>query len=461
MELVYFIQFKAQTTPGLIASIVETNLRESSEFIQALPEGVYGIFAIFVGSFIYLYYQSKNIPNSNSNRKLTVLFLLIPLFDFGGKGATSHSFPLGVLRASYVYANDIFVSYQLTKQRKDFIFDASFNSTHVKENYVFVLGETSRRDYYSIYGYPRETNPKLSKYKLAIFRDVISPSNATIPSLASMLYMATVVDDSFFYSSKSIVSLAKEAGYETYWLSSQSRFGEFDSKSASTGIEANNTTFINRDRAISRVYDEELLPFLNTSFKDKESNKFIVMHLYGNHFAYNQRYPEGYDIFKGSPPGYKNRSTFIKNKINEYSNSIYYTDFVLSQIIDATASQRTPSCVVYTSDHGEYLADTAENDFIGHGYPIPHKQEIEVPLIVWCSKEYHDLYPNKWKNILSNQDAKISNEDLFFSLADLLRISFKSMRLERSFFGRKYSPPKVRKVISSSNKKIFNYSELE
>ncbi len=464
MDLVYLIQFNVQTTAGLIGSIVETNIREGSELMKDLPRSIYWTLFVYTGVFLLLYFTLKKTQTERNsyNKIITWLLILLPLIDLLGKGASSRSYPLGVSRAIFVYSRDIAVSNRLIGQRQNFSFNASLNGDKGDDNYIFVIGETSRRDFYSIYGYSRQTNPRLSKYKsLAVFSDAISPSNATIPSLKSMLYMATPGDESLFYSSKSIVSLARESGYETYWLSSQSRFGEFDATSGSTGIEAKNTIFINQERAISRVYDGELLPYLKDSLDDGNPNKFIVVHLYGSHLAYDRRYPEGYDIFKDTPPKYENRSESVQRKVNEYGNSIVYTDFVLSQIIDTVAIQNKSSCVVYTSDHGEYLADAINDEFTGHGYPIPHKPETEVPLLVWCSQEYRDTHPKKWESIWKNQNLKISNEDIFYTLADLLRIDFKLMKPERSFFNDFYKPLDFRKVKSASNKKLFNYSELK
>ena len=463
MDLSYLLQYNVQTSAGVIDAIIETNPRESLEFIKEIPKVLIFFLIIYIIGFSFLFFTANKLfkYKNKYNKVITFLFILLPIIDLLGVGSSARSFPLGMSRAVYLYTQDSIISNRLLKQREAFHFNAKIADKKNKENYIFVIGETSRRDYYSLYGYARDTNPKLSKQDaLIIFTDVIAPANATIPSLKSMLYMATAEDDSLFYTSKSIISLAKEAQYKTYWLSSQARFGRYDSTTGSTGVAADKTVFINQRKSIFPIYDQELLPLLKKGLDDTDKQKFIILHLYGSHLAYNRRYPKEYNIFKGIPPGYENHTKDIQNKINEYSNSIAYTDFILKQTIEITAAKKEPSCVVYTSDHGEYLAESADASFTGHGYPIPYKSEIDVPFLVWCSPEYREQYPKKWQSIIANRHKKISNENVFYALADLLQIDFPLMKPERSFFNPAYQAKPQRKVRSTLGG-LYNYRDLK
>ena len=51
--------------------------------------------------------------------------------------------------------------------------------------YVFIVGESANRNHLSLYGYKRNTTPKLEAMRdeLVVFEDVISPDTHTIPSL--------------------------------------------------------------------------------------------------------------------------------------------------------------------------------------------------------------------------------------------------------------------------------------
>ena len=55
--------------------------------------------------------------------------------------------------------------------------------------YVFIVGESANRNHFSLYGYKRNTTPRLEAMRdeLVIFDDVISPDTHTIPSLRKVL----------------------------------------------------------------------------------------------------------------------------------------------------------------------------------------------------------------------------------------------------------------------------------
>ncbi len=469
-SLCILIQFNSHVTEGVIEAIVNSDTVEAYEFVKEVKLVLYFFLALYVLGFVYLYQHAKTLEHKSSintaktNKRLwiTALLIALPIVDMLGKGASARSFPLIISKTTYTYLSEMASMEALLKKRSKFQFDASISGKPKKETFVFMIGETSRRDFYSLYGYERETNPQLSKLdNLAIFKDVISPANATVLSLMATLHLSTAEDDSLYYSTKSIVSLAKEAGYKTWWLSAQSRFGKHETNVSASGTDADVKKYIEEGRTLSRTFDTALLPFLDESLKDSKEQKFIVMHLYGSHISYSRRYPEDFALFDGSiPPNYEKHPVEVQQKVNEYGNSIAYTDLMVSQVIKSTDQLNTASCVIYTADHGEYLGDYLDDDFIGHGRGMPAKAEVEVPLVVWCSDEYKQQNQTKWNEISSNTDAAISLEDMFYSLSDLMHIDYKLMKPERSFFNAKFKPNLPRKTRASSNRKLFDYKEL-
>ncbi len=465
MDMNYLIQFNVHTTPGMYAAIFQSDAREMSEFAKEAPPIIYLVFFLYLASWIFLFVFGKQDKRSKQYKRLfTLLLIALPIADTIGKGASRTSFPLGMVTSGYIYATNIADTQTLVKQRENFHFQIKANSdnTAEKTNIVLVLGETARRDYHSLYGYTRETNPKLSKRKsLAIFKDAISPANATVLSLSTILYMSTAQDRTLFYTTKSIISLANAANYQTYWFSAQARFGKNEATTGSTGIEADQSFFINTGNSILRTYDGKLLPYLSSSIAQQHDKKFIVLHLYGSHLAYYKRYPKAFRKFTGIAAGFEKHSVYTQQKINEYANSILYTDFILDSVIEQLDKQKQAACMVYTSDHGEYLADNINNDFTGHGYPLPHRPEVEIPLIIWCSDTYQQKHPKKWRAIMANVDKKTNTEDLFFAIADLLDIDFKLMKKNRSIVNSNYQEPTIRYTRSASNDSVHIYQELK
>ncbi len=81
------------------------------------------------------------------------------------------------------------------------------------KNYILIIGESMRKDYMSLYGFPLKTTPFLERVKGTVFENYYSAAPNTQPSLQLTLYRAekgeTVYTDN-------IISLAKKAGVKTY-----------------------------------------------------------------------------------------------------------------------------------------------------------------------------------------------------------------------------------------------------
>ena len=77
--------------------------------------------------------------------------------------------------------------------------------------------------------------------------------------------------------------------------------------------------------------------------------------------------------------------------INAYDNTIVYTDYLLSRVIDDLKSLKEYHCaMLYVSDHGESLG---ENNLYMHGVPLSlaPKEQYEIPFIVWESDNSRPL----------------------------------------------------------------------
>ena len=70
---------------------------------------------------------------------------------------------------------------------------------------------------------------------------------------------------------------------------------------------------------------------------------------------------------------------------NAYDNTILYTDYLISSVIDALKGiDSRRCCVMFISDHGESLG---ENNLYMHGVPMAMapSEQVEIPFIVWSS----------------------------------------------------------------------------
>lgn len=284
------------------------------------------------------------------------------------------------------------------------------------EVYVMVIGETSRADNWQINGYSRPTNPRLSRrHGLVTCLRALSESNTThksVPLMMSHLTAATFGDS--IYRSKGILAQFREAGFSTAWFSNQRRN---HSLIDFLGEEAEEYSFITDDGG--RHYDGELCASLRR-FLDANSGRrcFVVLHTYGSHFQYSERYPDEYNYFTPDScmrAGVGNR----RGLVNAYDNSIRYVDAVLDSIIAEVESRGVPAALVYAADHGEDIFDDDRGRFL-HASPTPTYWQLHVPMLVWMSDAYRALRPAAFDALLANSGRNVStSRSVFHTLLSL------------------------------------------
>lgn len=302
-------------------------------------------------------------------------------------------------------------SYKETSQ--DFTFHA--RATHPsdkREIYVMVVGETSRALNWSLYGYQRDTNPQLSKVQgLTAFCHVLTESNTTHKSVPMLLSPVNACNFDSIYHQKGIITAFKEAGYQTAFFSNQRYNHSFIDF---FGMEADTYDFI-KENSLDSSYnpsDDELLKLVATELAKGVSKQFIVLHTYGSHFNYRERYPTNFASFIPDFP-VDAEVKYKDNLVNAYDNSIRYTDDFLARLIGMLQEQQADAAMLYTSDHGEDIFDDTRHLFL-HASPVPSYYQIHVPFLVWMSDSYREAYPSLLKAAQANKQKNISSSVSFF-----------------------------------------------
>ena len=85
----------------------------------------------------------------------------------------------------------------------------------------------------------------------------------------------------------------------------------------------------------------------------------------------------------------------LNELVNSYDNSIFYTDYFISRVIDILKERDENSLVMYTSDHGEGLG---EKRVYGHVQNEDVRGRMTVPWFVWVSENYKKGKPQKIRN---------------------------------------------------------------
>jgi glucan phosphoethanolaminetransferase (alkaline phosphatase superfamily) len=365
-------------------------------------------------------------------------------FEFEPFGRT---WPFGMVVQAYEFWQEREYLAMLTQKSKLFNFGASQASVNDRPQIiVMVIGESSRYDRWSLNGYKRETNPLLkSETNLVSLSNVVTAVSATrlsVPVLVSRKPATQSLKAGF--AEKSFLSAFKEAGFKTYWLSNQMSFGQFDTPVSVFANEADVVQFLNLG-GLSKTsnFDEVLLEPLKIAMADPTRKKLIVLHTLGNHWNYSHRHPQEYDKWKPSLFGIDNPVyTDLKLKPelnNSYDNSILYTDWFLSQVIQKLKSSAHLTAMMYVSDHGQTLYDGSCN-LAFHGHNTEY--EFHVPALVWYSDLYRTTYPDKIHQLVRNKRAKLATENVFHSLLDMADIRYDTEHLDWSFFSKKFKQHK-------------------
>lgn len=299
------------------------------------------------------------------------------------------------------------------KTSKDFTFHAK--STHPadkREVYVMVVGETSRACNWSIYGYGRNTNPGLLNTDgLTAFSRVLTESNTTHKSVPMLLSPVSASNFDSIYHRKGIITAFKEAGYQTTFFSNQRYNHSFIDF---FGKEADTYDFIKEDAGDSNYNpsDDELLKLVARELDKRASKQFIVLHTYGSHFNYRERYPADQALFLPDMP-VDAEVKYKDNLVNAYDNSIRYTDNFLIRLIHMLQAQDCNAAMIYTSDHGEDIFDDSRHLFL-HASPVPSYYQIHVPFLIWMSGSYRQAYPSLPAAAQANRQKNISSSVSFF-----------------------------------------------
>jgi len=330
----------------------------------------------------------------------------------------------------------------LLEQSKNFRFGAAYTGTE-KRTVILVIGESSRRHNWQLNGYPRATNPLLSKRSgLVWLANYTAPAVSTAQSVPLMITRKPVQSVEL-WGERSIVAAFREAGFGTWWISNQQTAGIHDLQIASYASEAEHVVWANVTEFQSRgVDDSALLEPVRVALADPQAQKFIVVHLMGSHFKYNERYPESAAYFHGA--------TGDKAQIDAYDNSIRFTDFVLDAFIAQLEVSGVPAVLLYAADHGQLIPGDATAgkpcNLRWHGYGS--EWDVQASALVWARGV--DL------GTLS-RDRKLGGAGLFDTLADLGQLKIPGDDLSQSWLRAQAQHRAVNvlgRVIDAENKPV-------
>ena len=439
----------------MMANIMQTNVAEVMAYLNV----DFFMWLIFLGLLpsvilfkieIIHYPLLKDIISKIIAFTVSCLIALILIFTFYTehvKLARNYFLTRIVVPFSQVYTVSQYVGQTFFIEKpafKQIGLDARRDSASEKKKlFILVIGEAARGMNYELNGYDRSTNQYTKPLNPISFQNVHACGTSTavsIPCLFSKI-------DKKSYSAidaiaeENVLDILQRAGVQVSW---------FDNDGGCKGVCRRIPTVDLTSSCHGKVcFDQVLLDALKEKIPLLEpKDTLIVLHLIGSHGPrYYERYPAEHRYFRPECQQSDIYHCTKESLMNAYDNSILYTDYLLSKMIQVLKEQGADweTMLLYVSDHGESLG---ENGWYFHGAPPIHKtkdpfqhyaqgwnfqgltpentpkEQIQVPLIVWFSEQASQS--KRIDRACLKHEAKnnsFSHDYLFHSILGIMDVS--------------------------------------
>jgi len=319
---------------------------------------------------------------------------------------------------SYVVNTGRVISFQQDEQAEEIKLPDGTITDKEKAVVVLVIGESARKANFQLYGYPRETNPLLSKQEgLKVYQ---ATACATYTTAGTKAILEPKNSDDLY---ELLPNYAYRMGIDVAWRTSN--WGE-----PPIHIDEYLT-----DSELNAQYPDENASYDGILFKglreriesSKKPKVLIILHTSTSHGPkYADKYPKEFEVFKPVAKSIEEGEKNIGMLVNAYDNTIRYTDFLLDSLINTLRAMTDwKSAMIFISDHGESLG---ENNLFMHGLPmkLAPKVQYEIPFLVWTSDHFR-----RYKQTAGQQDAPtgemklpaiVEQHYVFHSVLNLLSI---------------------------------------
>ena len=463
INLFHWIVLKCPLNASSIFVFLNTNFNEASEFMAIKMTPLLLLFIPYIVLFVLVL---RHIPRFSFQSKgeilvWSALWLAVAVFftdNIIHKRFLRLAVP-DVERAVISFAKE---SEEYRKLKKPNLFQIEAELTTEDSTLVVVIiGESSNRNHMSLYGYGRETTPRLqARQDILVFDNVVSANSNTLYSLMNFLTENNVEQHRPLDSCIHIFDVFHSTPYQSYWISNQSPIGLWENGVTNLVHNADVKAFVNvssnssMESTLTASYDQRLFTPLLSAINENAKHKVVFLHLLGCHTQYNKRYPSEFAFFEDKG----DKRTRV---INTYDNAVLYNDFVVDSVFSMLTAYSLSHpdmriSVLYLSDHGENVYD--EGDYSGHNYSdrIPHAN-VEIPFILWLSSSQREHLDTHDFLVESRLHTPYMIDDLFHTIIDLCCIATPCFDKTRSFLNPDFDSTRHR-ILEDGNEYRTNES---
>lgn len=294
---------------------------------------------------------------------------------------------------------------------------ASSRGETLPENVVIIIGESFTPTHSSLYGYDKQTNPRLEQLQrdssLYVYNNVVSPKTSTAAAFKYILntYRLGMEEDSRWYEHTTLIEVLQKLGYFTVWHSNQLQVGHGSTVQSTIAKLCNTSDF--KEKYTKESKDERMLTHNEPA---TIGYRAVFYHLIGQHVAFKHRYPKSFRRFTREQ---YSGTELQRQQYADYDNATHYNDYVVNGIIRKFADR--DAIVFYFSDHGLDLFDT-DPAFFGHGRKTPESQAAakRIPFMVWLSPKFKELRPATSRRIAAAKGDGFCTDCLIYSVMDAM-----------------------------------------
>ena len=397
---------------AITKNIIQVSMGTKSDIITDLITFPFLLFLFFALLFALFIIHFRNKITINPLKSPLLYFAIVgvltyPSFEFIKMGIFNRRLPFNLVASTRDYFNQ---NQLLLKP-----ITTTLKSANDSLNIVFILGESVRADHLQLNGYPRNTNPFLSKRKnLISFPNTFTTNTCTALSVPQILTDASLSDD-YSKPKYSLIEILNHANIETNWIGNQTPENSYEifikQSRFNTIIDP-----LHSELSFQKDYDIQLLPVFKTVFNPTKK-QFTTLHMIGSHWWYETRYPDSFRKFKPVIESKHIPSNSKQEMINSYDNTLMYLDYFINETIKLVEKENSNTLLIYLSDHGEMLG---KNGLWLHAQS--DKELMNPALILWYSDKFKEKNPTVITQLQANRSKKIALDFFFQSILDLFKI---------------------------------------
>ena len=302
-------------------------------------------------------------------------------------------------------------------------------ATSLPKLMVLVVGETARAENFSLNGYSKNTNPKLSQQDILNFSRVSSCGTATAVSVPCMFsgMPRKEYEERLASHREGLLDIAQRAGYQVTWIDNNSGCkGTCDRVNQFKIPEPLQQKWCKDKECFDDILIDSFKAYLATIPQDDNRPRLIVLHQMGSHGpAYYKRVPAQFKVFKPTCDTNAIQGCSREALLNTYDNTLLYTDYVLDSLIETLKNTtKYQTALWYLSDHGE---STGESGMYLHGapYAIAPTQQTHIPMLMWFSTVWQHQAKQQIKCLAQQGRQELSQDNLFPTMLSLLDVKSK------------------------------------